>query len=121
MESVAITGVSSGIGRGITKVLIENGFHVFGSVRNATDATRLRPRSASTSPRWYSMSPMPNHSKIHRVYAERRTEGLGPGADRRDCCRSPGGARSGLRYDAIPDKLKNWTSPTCCPAAGSIA
>ena len=41
MKHIVVTGVSSGIGRGITKVLVENGFHVFGSVRKATDATKL--------------------------------------------------------------------------------
>lgn len=41
MRSVVITGVSSGIGWGTAKVLIERGVHVFGSVRKAEDATRL--------------------------------------------------------------------------------
>ncbi len=41
MKSVVVTGVSSGIGRGATKVLVEKGFHVFGSVRKAEDAKRL--------------------------------------------------------------------------------
>lgn len=41
MRSVLVTGVSTGIGWGATKVLIQKGFHVFGSVRNATDADRL--------------------------------------------------------------------------------
>ncbi len=46
MKSIVVTGVSSGIGRGITRVLVENGFHVFGSVRNATDATQLQAEFA---------------------------------------------------------------------------
>lgn len=41
MHSVAVTGVSTGIGWGITKVLIQNGFQVFGSVRKTHDAERL--------------------------------------------------------------------------------
>ena len=41
MNSVVVTGVSTGIGWGITKVLIANGFRVFGSVRKAQDAERL--------------------------------------------------------------------------------
>jgi NAD(P)-dependent dehydrogenase (short-subunit alcohol dehydrogenase family) len=41
MQSVVITGVSTGIGWGITKVLIQNGFRVFGSVRKQQDAERL--------------------------------------------------------------------------------
>jgi hypothetical protein len=41
MKSVVVTGVSSGIGLGCVKVLIESGFRVFGSVRTAGDAERL--------------------------------------------------------------------------------
>lgn len=41
MPSVVVTGVSSGIGWGTTKVLIQHGFHVFGSVRKTEDADRL--------------------------------------------------------------------------------
>ena len=41
MQSVVITGVSSGIGWGTTKVLIQRGFRVFGSVRKQKDAERL--------------------------------------------------------------------------------
>ena len=41
MKSVVVTGVSTGIGRGITKILIQQGFRVFGSVRKTQDAERL--------------------------------------------------------------------------------
>ena len=41
MQSVVITGVSSGIGWGIAKILIQKGFRVFGSVRKTADAERL--------------------------------------------------------------------------------
>lgn len=41
IKSVVITGVSTGIGYAITKVLIEQGIHVFGSVRTEKDAERL--------------------------------------------------------------------------------
>lgn len=41
MRSVVVTGVSTGIGWGITKVLIQKGFRVFGSVRREEDAKRL--------------------------------------------------------------------------------
>jgi NAD(P)-dependent dehydrogenase (short-subunit alcohol dehydrogenase family) len=41
MQSVVVTGVSTGIGWGITKVLIQSGFRVFGSVRKTQDAERL--------------------------------------------------------------------------------
>lgn len=41
MQSVVVTGVSTGIGWGITKILIQRGFRVFGSVRKTQDAERL--------------------------------------------------------------------------------
>jgi NADP-dependent 3-hydroxy acid dehydrogenase YdfG len=41
MQSVVVTGVSTGIGWAITKVLIQRGFRVFGSVRKTQDAERL--------------------------------------------------------------------------------
>lgn len=40
-KSVVVTGVSTGIGWGATKVLVANGFHVFGSVRKPADGERL--------------------------------------------------------------------------------
>ena len=42
MKSVVVTGVSTGIGWGVAKVLIAQGFRVFGSVRKQADADRLR-------------------------------------------------------------------------------
>jgi len=41
MRSVVVTGTSTGIGWGTAKVLIANGFRVFGSVRKVGDAERL--------------------------------------------------------------------------------
>lgn len=41
MESVVITGVSSGIGLGTARVLIKRGFRVFGTVRRAVDGERV--------------------------------------------------------------------------------
>jgi len=41
MPSVVVTGVSSGIGWGTAKVLLQHGFQVFGSVRKREDADRL--------------------------------------------------------------------------------
>lgn len=41
MKSVVITGASTGIGWGATKVLLKNGIRVFGSVRKREDAERL--------------------------------------------------------------------------------
>ncbi len=40
-RSVVITGASTGIGWATTKVLLGNGFRVFGTVRNQSDAARL--------------------------------------------------------------------------------
>lgn len=42
MKSIVVTGVSTGIGWGATKVLTQAGFHVFGSVRKEADAQRLK-------------------------------------------------------------------------------
>lgn len=41
MKSAVITGVSTGIGYASTALLIEKGFHIFGSVRREEDARRL--------------------------------------------------------------------------------
>lgn len=41
MQSVVVTGVSTGIGWGITAILIKRGYRVFGSVRKPQDAERL--------------------------------------------------------------------------------
>jgi NAD(P)-dependent dehydrogenase (short-subunit alcohol dehydrogenase family) len=41
MQSVVVTGVSTGIGWGTLKVLTSKGIHVFGSVRKSEDAERL--------------------------------------------------------------------------------
>ena len=41
-KDVVITGVSTGIGRGTTKVLVAKGFRVFGSVRKQADADHLQ-------------------------------------------------------------------------------
>ena len=42
MKSVVVTGSSTGIGWGATKILIHNGFRVFGSVRKDADGERLQ-------------------------------------------------------------------------------
>ena len=41
MKSVVITGASTGIGWSAVKILIGNGYHVYGSVRKQEDAERL--------------------------------------------------------------------------------
>ena len=46
--SVVVTGASTGIGWGCTKVLTAAGFHVFGSVRKPADAERLSKEFGSS-------------------------------------------------------------------------
>jgi NAD(P)-dependent dehydrogenase (short-subunit alcohol dehydrogenase family) len=41
-KDVVVTGVSTGIGWGTTRVLVSKGFRVFGSVRKQADANRLQ-------------------------------------------------------------------------------
>jgi NAD(P)-dependent dehydrogenase (short-subunit alcohol dehydrogenase family) len=41
MQSVVVTGVSTGIGEAIAKVLVSRGFQVFGSVRKPEDGAKL--------------------------------------------------------------------------------
>ena len=41
-KSIMITGVSTGIGLGTLSYFVKNGFHVYGSVRNSKDASRLK-------------------------------------------------------------------------------
>jgi NAD(P)-dependent dehydrogenase (short-subunit alcohol dehydrogenase family) len=42
MRSVVVTGASTGIGWASTRLLLDKGFHVFGSVRKQADAERLK-------------------------------------------------------------------------------
>jgi len=46
-QTAVITGVSTGIGYGTVKVLVDAGWHVFGSVRKSTDAERLQSEFGS--------------------------------------------------------------------------
>lgn len=48
MKSVVVTGSSTGIGWGAAKVLIRNGFRVFGSVRREADGERLKKEFGSS-------------------------------------------------------------------------
>ena len=49
-KSIMITGVSTGIGLGTLSYFVKNGFHVYGSVRNSKDASRLKNCLLYTSP-----------------------------------------------------------------------
>jgi NAD(P)-dependent dehydrogenase (short-subunit alcohol dehydrogenase family) len=42
MQTVVVTGASTGIGRGITYVMLKSGWRVFGSVRKSADAQALK-------------------------------------------------------------------------------
>ena len=42
LSTAVITGVSTGIGYETARILAGRGFHVFGSVRRAVDADRLK-------------------------------------------------------------------------------
>src|ERR1043165_4843151 len=42
MQSVVITGASTGIGHACAKLLLDKGYRVFGSVRKQADADRLK-------------------------------------------------------------------------------
>ena len=42
MKSIVVTGTSTGVGRGIAKILADKGFRVFGSVRSQADADSLK-------------------------------------------------------------------------------
>lgn len=46
-KSIVVTGVSTGIGWAVAKVLTASGFHVFGSVRKQADADRLQAEFGS--------------------------------------------------------------------------
>jgi NAD(P)-dependent dehydrogenase (short-subunit alcohol dehydrogenase family) len=50
-KDVVVTGVSTGIGWGTTKVLVSKGFRVFGSVRKQADADRLQGELGMTTAR----------------------------------------------------------------------
>jgi NAD(P)-dependent dehydrogenase (short-subunit alcohol dehydrogenase family) len=48
MKSIVVTGASTGIGHGAAKVLVANGFRVFGSVRKLADGERLEAELGSS-------------------------------------------------------------------------
>ena len=53
MKKVVITGVSTGIGYSSAKILCNEGYMVFGSVRNEKDAMRLLGISSSNFNKLY--------------------------------------------------------------------
>ena len=74
MKSVVVTGVSTGIGWGCAKVLIAQGFRVFGSVRKPADAARL---SAEFGPNFVPLIFDVTDQAAVRAAAETVSEALG--------------------------------------------
>ena len=74
MKSVVVTGVSTGIGWGCAKVLIAQGFRVFGSVRKPADAARL---SAEFGPNFVPLVFDVTDQAAVRAAAEKVSEALG--------------------------------------------
>jgi NAD(P)-dependent dehydrogenase (short-subunit alcohol dehydrogenase family) len=70
MRSVVVTGVSTGIGWGTTKVLVSKGIHVFGSVRKAQDAARLSAEFGNTfTPLQFDITDEKSvHAAAHQVH-----------------------------------------------------
>jgi NAD(P)-dependent dehydrogenase (short-subunit alcohol dehydrogenase family) len=57
MRSVVVTGASTGIGHATTKLLLDKGFRVFGSVRKQSDADRLKTEfGASFTPLMFDIT-----------------------------------------------------------------
>jgi NAD(P)-dependent dehydrogenase (short-subunit alcohol dehydrogenase family) len=74
MKSVVVTGASSGIGWACTKILIANGYHVFGSVRKTSDGERLKAKfAADVTPLIFDVT---DESAVHRA-AEQVRAALG--------------------------------------------
>ncbi len=74
MKSVVVTGVSTGIGWGCAKVLIAQGFRVFGSVRKPADAARL---TAEFGPNFVPLIFDVTDQAAVRAAAEQVSEALG--------------------------------------------
>ena len=74
MKAVVVTGASTGIGWGCAKVLVEKGFHVFGSVRKQADAERL---SCEFGPNFIALLFDVTEASAVRVAAEQVQVALG--------------------------------------------
>ena len=99
MQSVVITGASTGIGWATSKLLLDRGFRVFGSVRKQADAERLASEfGAKTSAGW---------GKLENIFEERvarALEHLGvPSADEVAALRA--------RVEALEAQLKARQAP----------
>jgi len=70
LKSVVVTGASTGIGWGAVKVLIREGFHVFGSVRKTEDGERLsREFGAGFTPLVFDVTDAPAVARSADVVA----------------------------------------------------
>jgi NAD(P)-dependent dehydrogenase (short-subunit alcohol dehydrogenase family) len=75
-RSVCVTGVSTGIGRGIARVLLQAGLAVFGSVRREADAERLRAElGANFTPLLFDVTDEPAIKRAASQVAERLGNG----------------------------------------------
>src|SRR5580692_6225090 len=87
-KDVVVTGVSTGIGWGTTKVLVSKGLRVFGSVRKQADADRLQREFGD---RFVPlMMDITDAGAIHQAAGEvgsmiRRQESAWPGEQCRNC------------------------------------
>lgn len=73
-KNILITGASTGIGYDLAKVFVDNGYTVFGSVRNQSDAARLREELGSNiQPLVFDVT---NHKAVDEV-AEKLNEKIG--------------------------------------------
>jgi NAD(P)-dependent dehydrogenase (short-subunit alcohol dehydrogenase family) len=68
MQSVVVTGTSTGIGWGAAKLLLDRGFRVFGSVRKQVDADRLQKEFGGNFGRCSSMSLTRRRCFLPRVW-----------------------------------------------------
>ena len=86
-KDVVVTGVSTGIGLGTTKVLVSKGFRVFGSVRKQADADRLqREFGDGFVPLLMDISDADAvHQAAQKVVHDRRQESGWPGEQCRSC------------------------------------
>jgi NAD(P)-dependent dehydrogenase (short-subunit alcohol dehydrogenase family) len=117
-KDVVVTGVSTGIGWGTTKVLVSKGFRVFGSVRKQADADRLqREFGNGFVPLLMDVTDV---DAVHQaaqkfIVAEARNNGLSPERLGEAVHVALSTAKPKARYAVVPQRFKNWTLPRLLP------
>jgi NAD(P)-dependent dehydrogenase (short-subunit alcohol dehydrogenase family) len=102
MKSVVVTGVSSGVGWGVAKVLIAHGFRVFGSVRKQLDADRLAAQlGANFVPLSFDIT---NEAAVHAA-AQQVRAALG-GRTLAGLVNNAGIAVAGVFFDLTPEDYR---------------